>query len=186
MISLLYTHPYFQFVLIFSPVASFLLLYFNNFKSFLPLTQPEGTRKTVNKAMLIDLRSEPTFSTTINITTPPNIVNGSKAISVSLIGKPCYLQLIYASKWVGLCGCVSMCCSMEPFVYTYYTPDGNRCFAICSWVPTNNFVVGKVTCWGLLWMTCRVCWSCQQAVENRTWPSWCPTLWSWSTSRSDI
>ncbi|XP_050711942.1 thioester-containing protein 1 allele S3-like isoform X2 [Eriocheir sinensis] len=50
------------------------------------LVKPEGSRQTVNKAMLIDLRSEPTFSATVNITTPPNIVNGSKAISVTLIG----------------------------------------------------------------------------------------------------
>lgn len=50
------------------------------------LVKPEGTRQTVNRAMLIDLRAEPSFTTTINITTPPNIVNGSKAISVTLVG----------------------------------------------------------------------------------------------------
>ncbi|XP_063878057.1 CD109 antigen-like isoform X2 [Scylla paramamosain] len=50
------------------------------------LVKPEGTRQTVNRAMLIDLRSETSFSTSVNITTPPNIVNGSKAISVTLVG----------------------------------------------------------------------------------------------------
>lgn len=50
------------------------------------LIKPEGARLSVNKAMLIDLRSESTYTTTVNITTPPNIVNGSRAISVSLIG----------------------------------------------------------------------------------------------------
>ncbi|KAK8376817.1 hypothetical protein O3P69_010030 [Scylla paramamosain] len=43
------------------------------------LVKPEGTRQTVNRAMLIDLRSETSFSTSVNITTPPNIVNGSKS-----------------------------------------------------------------------------------------------------------
>lgn len=50
------------------------------------LVKPEGTRITVNKAVLVDLRSEPTFSTTINVTTPRNIVNGSRHVAVSVIG----------------------------------------------------------------------------------------------------
>ncbi|MPC08389.1 CD109 antigen [Portunus trituberculatus] len=50
------------------------------------LVKPEGTRQTVNRAMLIDLRSETSFSATVNITTPPNVVNESKAISVTLVG----------------------------------------------------------------------------------------------------
>ncbi|KAG0723946.1 CD109 antigen [Chionoecetes opilio] len=50
------------------------------------LVKPEGTRQTVNRAMLVDLRSESSFTSTINITTPPNIANGSRAISVTLIG----------------------------------------------------------------------------------------------------
>ncbi|KAG7166857.1 CD109 antigen-like 2 [Homarus americanus] len=41
---------------------------------------------TVNKALLLDLRSESSFSTSINITTPPNIVNGSRAVIVNVIG----------------------------------------------------------------------------------------------------
>lgn len=38
--------------------------------------------------MLVDLRTESSYTATVNITTPPNIVNGSRAISVSLVGKP--------------------------------------------------------------------------------------------------
>ncbi|XP_069971751.1 thioester-containing protein 1 allele R1 isoform X4 [Penaeus vannamei] len=50
------------------------------------LVKPEGSRITVNKAILLDLRSQPSVSTSINITHPPNIVNDSKAIQVSVIG----------------------------------------------------------------------------------------------------
>ncbi|KAK4294086.1 hypothetical protein Pmani_033266 [Petrolisthes manimaculis] len=50
------------------------------------LVKPEGSRLTVNKAMLVDLRTESSYTATVNITTPPNIVNGSRAISVSLVG----------------------------------------------------------------------------------------------------
>lgn len=82
-------------------------------QTLLFLLQPEGTRQTVNKAMLIDLRSEPTFSVTINITTPPNIVNGSKDISVTLIGKPDYLFTSahtsvcwFVQVWVTFCTCI--------------------------------------------------------------------------------
>lgn len=64
----------------------------------LPPFQPEGTRQTVNRAMLIDLRAQPSFSTTVNITTPPNIVNGSKAISVTLIGR-CHVWVRF-SVWL--------------------------------------------------------------------------------------
>ncbi|KAK8751557.1 hypothetical protein OTU49_009101 [Cherax quadricarinatus] len=50
------------------------------------LVKPEGTRMTVNKAVLLDLRAQPTFTTTLNITTPPNIINGSRSVAVSVIG----------------------------------------------------------------------------------------------------
>ncbi|XP_064090447.1 CD109 antigen-like isoform X4 [Macrobrachium nipponense] len=50
------------------------------------LVKPEGSRVTVNKPVLLDLRSKPSFSTTINVTMPPNIVNDSRAIAVSVIG----------------------------------------------------------------------------------------------------
>ncbi|XP_071544261.1 CD109 antigen-like isoform X6 [Panulirus ornatus] len=50
------------------------------------LVKPEGSRITANKALLLDLRTEPSVSTSINITTPPNIINGSRAITVSVIG----------------------------------------------------------------------------------------------------
>lgn len=50
------------------------------------LVKPEGSRITVNKAILLDLRTQPSVSTSINITHPPNIVNDSKAIQVSVIG----------------------------------------------------------------------------------------------------
>ncbi|XP_068218547.1 LOW QUALITY PROTEIN: CD109 antigen-like [Palaemon carinicauda] len=50
------------------------------------LVKPEGSRMTVNKPVLLDLRSKPSVSATINITIPPNIVNDSRAISLSVIG----------------------------------------------------------------------------------------------------
>nr|AEC50086.1 TEP isoform 2 [Pacifastacus leniusculus] len=50
------------------------------------LVKPEGSRITVNKAILVDLRSEPTFSISINVTTPRNIINGSRHVAVSVIG----------------------------------------------------------------------------------------------------
>lgn len=50
------------------------------------LVKPEGSRVTVNKAMLLDLRSKPSVSTNISISVPPNIVNDSRAIQLTLIG----------------------------------------------------------------------------------------------------
>ncbi|KAB7494034.1 Antigen, partial [Armadillidium nasatum] len=50
------------------------------------LVKPEGSKLTVNRALLVDLRSEQSFSETVNITTPRNIVDGSLDISVSVMG----------------------------------------------------------------------------------------------------
>lgn len=50
------------------------------------LIKPEGSRVTVNKAVLLDLRTKSSVTTNINITMPPNIVNDSLSIGVSVIG----------------------------------------------------------------------------------------------------
>ncbi|XP_076058869.1 CD109 antigen-like [Oratosquilla oratoria] len=50
------------------------------------LVKPEGVRKTVNRAVLVDLRTDPSFSTKLPIELPNNVVNDSLAIEVSVVG----------------------------------------------------------------------------------------------------
>lgn len=69
--------------IIYAPYSGFLSITADH----LSPKKPEGSRITVNKAILLDLRSQPSVSTSINITHPPNIVNDSKAIQVSVIGR---------------------------------------------------------------------------------------------------
>ncbi|KAK7069614.1 hypothetical protein SK128_027475, partial [Halocaridina rubra] len=93
------------------------------------LVKPEGSRVTVNKAVLLDLRSENSFNTNINISTPPNIVNDSRAISLSVIGDVLGPALTNLNKLLELptgCGEQNMAKMVPNIVLMEYLKSKNQ------------------------------------------------------------
>ena len=48
--------------------------------------QPEGSPKETNTPILIDLKQQPSFSTSVKVAFPPHTVRGSERVRVTAIG----------------------------------------------------------------------------------------------------